>query len=272
MRVTDVELTLRSRNHLDQNYKLSPHHLIFDGGVGAQQSEAENAVEHEQALDGWFLAVTIVEKRYVDAEHLSDLLEPRRADPVDALFVFLHLLETDIEVLSQSYLRDAFFRAPQTNSSSHLNVRCWREVVRNIIVDPLPPEVSDEFYQESSKKIEAQASLEGPWMLEMDPVVSWYVKFLLLNIFKVPDPLMEFAEASDETSATIDLLRYLMASRLAEEKLGLSQCVQQVVASKKLLRSSNWLLSGKEPDRRTHKYMGRLVRNALRFLQKQGAE
>jgi hypothetical protein len=43
-------LTLRSRNHLDQNYKLSPHRLIFDGGEGAQQSEAENVVE--QALDG----------------------------------------------------------------------------------------------------------------------------------------------------------------------------------------------------------------------------
>jgi hypothetical protein len=87
------KLTLRSRNHLDQNYNLPLHHLIFDGGVGAQQSEAENAVEHEQALDGWFLAVTIVEKRYVDAEHLSDLLEQRRADPVDALFVFFHLLK-----------------------------------------------------------------------------------------------------------------------------------------------------------------------------------
>jgi hypothetical protein len=44
-------LTLGSRNHLDQNYKLSPHRLIFDGGEGAQQSEAENVVE-EQALDG----------------------------------------------------------------------------------------------------------------------------------------------------------------------------------------------------------------------------
>jgi len=43
-------LTLGSRNHLDQNYKLSPHRLIFDGGEGAQQSEAENVVE--QALDG----------------------------------------------------------------------------------------------------------------------------------------------------------------------------------------------------------------------------
>jgi len=44
-------LTLRSRNHLDQNYKPSLHRFIFDGGVGAQQSEAENAVEEEQAVD-----------------------------------------------------------------------------------------------------------------------------------------------------------------------------------------------------------------------------
>ena len=44
-------LMLRSRNHLDQNYKLSLHRLIFDGGVGAHQSEAENAVEDQQALE-----------------------------------------------------------------------------------------------------------------------------------------------------------------------------------------------------------------------------
>jgi hypothetical protein len=56
--------TLRSRNHLDQNYKPSLHHFIFDGGVRAQQSEAENPVDDEQAVDVWFLAVTIVEKRY----------------------------------------------------------------------------------------------------------------------------------------------------------------------------------------------------------------
>jgi hypothetical protein len=108
--------------------------LIFDGGVGAQQSEAENAVEHEQALDGWFLAVTIVEKRYVDAEHLSDLLEPRRADPVDALFVFLQLLKRETEVTGQLSLRDAFFLATQMDSPPHLDVRIhcrsWAELDR----------------------------------------------------------------------------------------------------------------------------------------------
>ncbi len=44
-------LALRSRNHLDQNYKPSLHRFIFDGGVGAQQSETENAVGDEQAVD-----------------------------------------------------------------------------------------------------------------------------------------------------------------------------------------------------------------------------
>jgi hypothetical protein len=90
--------TLGSRNRLDQTYKLYLHRSIFDGGVGAQQSEAENAIKDEQAVDvSFFLAVTIVEKRYVDAEHLSDLLEPRRAYPVNALFVFLHLLKGEAE-------------------------------------------------------------------------------------------------------------------------------------------------------------------------------
>jgi hypothetical protein len=57
---------------------------------------------------------------------LSNLLEPRRADPVDALFVFLHLLKGEAEVTSQLYLRDAFFPATQTDSSPHLDVRVHR--------------------------------------------------------------------------------------------------------------------------------------------------
>jgi hypothetical protein len=35
-----MKINAQKRNHLDQNYKLSPHRLIFDGGVGAQQSAA----------------------------------------------------------------------------------------------------------------------------------------------------------------------------------------------------------------------------------------
>jgi hypothetical protein len=127
-------LTLRSRNHLYQNYKLSPHRFIFDGGAGAQQSEAENAFENEQAVDVWFLAITIVEKRYVDAEHLTYLLEPRRADPVGTLFVFLNLLKGEPEATGQLYLRDASFPATQTGSPPHLDVRdpgrSWAELGR----------------------------------------------------------------------------------------------------------------------------------------------
>src|SRR5882672_10525894 len=128
-------LALRSRNHLDKKYKLSPHRFIFDGGVGAQQSEAVNAVQDEQAVDGWYLAVTIVEKRYVDAEHLSDLLEPRRADAVATRLIFLHLLKCNAELIRQLFLRNANFQAPQTNSPPDLNVgapgRSWVEIGRS---------------------------------------------------------------------------------------------------------------------------------------------
>jgi hypothetical protein len=112
--------TLRSRNHLDQNYKPPLHRFIFEGGVGAQQSEAENVVDDEQI---WLLAVTIAEKRYVDAEPLSDFLELRRADPAHAFFVFLRPMRGEAEVIGQLCLRDAFFLATQTDSPPYLDVR-----------------------------------------------------------------------------------------------------------------------------------------------------
>jgi hypothetical protein len=107
--------------------------------------------------------------------------------------------------------------------------------------------------------------------VEMDSVVGWYVKVLLLNIFKVPDPLMEFLEKSDdsEAMAVVDLLQFLLVAGLAEEKLNPLRNVHQYMASKKLLRQSDWLVEGREPDKRTDQYMWRLTRNALRFLQRQ---
>jgi hypothetical protein len=106
--------------------------------------------------------------------------------------------------------------------------------------------------------------------VEMDSVVGWYVKVLLLNIFKVPDPLMEFIEKDEdsEAMAMMDLLEYLQVSGLAEEKPSPSRDIQQYVASKKLLRNSGWLVTGRGPDKRTDQYMWRLTRNALRFLQR----
>jgi hypothetical protein len=77
----------------------------------------------KQAVDLWFLAVTIVEKRYVDAENLSNLLEKRRADPVDARFAFLHLLKGEAEFMGQLCLRDTYFPATLTDSPSDLVVR-----------------------------------------------------------------------------------------------------------------------------------------------------
>lgn len=110
-------------------------------------------------------------------------------------------------------------------------------------------------------------------MVELDSVVSWYVKVLLLNIFKVPEPLMEFVNNDDDSEATamMDLLQFLRAAGLAEEKPGPSKGFPQYVASKRLLRHSGWLVAGKEPDKRTDQYMWRLTRNAMRFLRRRRA-
>jgi hypothetical protein len=110
-------------------------------------------------------------------------------------------------------------------------------------------------------------------MVEMDALVSWYVNVLFVNIFKVHDPLMELVEKDDEAEETakIDLLRFLVASRLANEKSGFSDGMQEVVASEKLRRNSRWLLAGKKPNRQVDQYMWRLTRHALMFLEKRAA-
>jgi hypothetical protein len=108
-------------------------------------------------------------------------------------------------------------------------------------------------------------------MVEMDSIVSWYVEVLFLNIFRAPEPLMQISDksAEAETSAKLDLVRFLIASRLAVEG-NWEDGVQPVVASKKLTRNSKWLLAGKKPSRETDRYMWKLTRRAVLFLTKSG--
>jgi hypothetical protein len=47
--------TLRSRDHLDPGYQLSLYRLVLDGGVSAQQSEAETAVQKRRLSTSGFL-------------------------------------------------------------------------------------------------------------------------------------------------------------------------------------------------------------------------
>jgi hypothetical protein len=105
--------------------------------------------------------------------------------------------------------------------------------------------------------------------VETDSIVGWYLDVLLLNLVKVPDPLIELTVKDDRSEAMfmLHLVLFLLASGLAEEKLSSSHGTLQYVATKKLLRRSGWLVAGKEPDKRTDQYMCRLTRNALRFLQ-----
>ena len=87
------------------------HGLILDLAVGPQQPQAERAVEEQQALDFTRLAVAVVEKRDGHIERGGDRLQTRSADAIDALLVFLDLLEADAEFLAEFCLRDLLLDA-----------------------------------------------------------------------------------------------------------------------------------------------------------------
>src|SRR5215475_12680086 len=82
-----------------QGNELTLHRLILDLAVGAQQPEAERAVEKQQTLHFSRLAVPVIEKCDGYIESGCDLRQARCADAVDALLVFLDLLEADAELV-----------------------------------------------------------------------------------------------------------------------------------------------------------------------------
>jgi len=51
------------------------------------------------------------------------LLKPSGADAVDALLIFLHLLEADAEFVAEFRLRDLLLNAPQPDALSQFDVR-----------------------------------------------------------------------------------------------------------------------------------------------------
>ena len=88
------------------------HRLVLDLAVSSQQPQTERAVEEQQALDLPRLAVAVVEERDGHVERGGDLLKAGGPDPVDALFVFLNLLEADTKLVPELRLRDPLLDAP----------------------------------------------------------------------------------------------------------------------------------------------------------------
>src|SRR5262245_52964538 len=78
-------LALVGRDRFHQGHQLTLYSLILDLAVGAQQPQAECAVQEQQALYLARLAVAVVEERHRHVERGSDLLKTSRADAVDAL-------------------------------------------------------------------------------------------------------------------------------------------------------------------------------------------
>ncbi|MFK4628661.1 hypothetical protein ABIF02_001188 [Bradyrhizobium elkanii] len=89
-----------------QRHQLTLHRLILDLAVGAQQPEAERAVEEQQALDFAGLVVAVVEEGDRHIQRRRDLLKAGSADTIDALLVLLNLLEADAKLVAEFGLRD----------------------------------------------------------------------------------------------------------------------------------------------------------------------
>src|SRR6516225_3795967 len=98
-----------------QRDELALHRLILDLAVGAQQAEAESRVQEQEAFDFAGLVVAAIEEGHGHIEGGGDLLKPSRADAIDALLVFLHLLEADAELFAELSLRDLHLDATQAD-------------------------------------------------------------------------------------------------------------------------------------------------------------
>src|SRR5258708_5676265 len=105
-----------------QGHQLTLHGLILDLAVGPQQSQAERAIEKQQAFDLARLAVAVVEECDGYIQRGGDLLETGGADAIDALLIFLHLLKADAELVAELRLRDSLLHAPQPDSLPQFNV------------------------------------------------------------------------------------------------------------------------------------------------------
>ena len=93
----------------EQPDKLEPHRLIVDRGQRPTYPQVQG-IGHQ----GLYLLAGLadddavgLEVRNALVERLGDLLEADRADPVDALLVFLDLLERDAQRLAELVLADA---------------------------------------------------------------------------------------------------------------------------------------------------------------------
>ena len=105
-----------------QGYQLTLHGLVLDLAIGPQQSQAERAVEKQKAFDLSRLAVPVVEEGDGHIEGGSDLLKTGGSHAVDALLVFLNLLETDTKLVPELCLRDPLLDAPEPDSLAQFNV------------------------------------------------------------------------------------------------------------------------------------------------------
>ena len=74
----------------DKRHKLALQSLVLHRGIGPQQSQAESAINEQQAVNLTRLAIASKKKLHWHIERRGDLLQARSTNAVDAFLVFLH--------------------------------------------------------------------------------------------------------------------------------------------------------------------------------------
>jgi hypothetical protein len=133
----DCLLDINSTDALDQPHELVTHGLIVERGERSAHSQIDwIGNQGLQFLAGLADRVAVcLEIRYALVERSGDLLEPNRANPIDAFFIFLDLLERDAQLIAKFGLAHSGRDPPGADLFTELNVRgagrTWRQFLGN---------------------------------------------------------------------------------------------------------------------------------------------
>src|SRR6516164_786368 len=108
-----------ARNLLGKHHESAPDVRVPDLSVGMDQSHRASGFQKAECRVGVLPRAVLgrpEQERYRDTENLRDPRQSPSAHPIDALLVFLNLLEGDANARAELSLRHATDQALSTNS------------------------------------------------------------------------------------------------------------------------------------------------------------
>jgi hypothetical protein len=116
--------------HPDVGY---PHERCNERQPVTRCHEISQWIGRRPAGEGVASRRALEEERHGHLQSMANLLEPARADPVSAFFVFLDLLERDVERIAEFRLAHVQHHSAHTHAGANMLVyvvgQLWRAIV-----------------------------------------------------------------------------------------------------------------------------------------------